>query len=117
MALTIEHRELAPDIVVVAIAGKIMLGRESQALETLVPELISQGYRNFIFDIGGVNQIDSTGIGRFIAAYNQIAPAGGNLLIVGAASYVREGFHVTRLDQVFQFYPDIEAARAALHRP
>ncbi len=114
MPLQIEHRELDPSSAIITLAGKIMLGRESVLLETLVPELIGRGCRNIIFDVTNVSQIDSTGIGRFIQAYNQITKAGGRLLIAGASGHVREGFHVTRLDTVFKFYPDLDAAGVAL---
>jgi anti-anti-sigma factor len=114
MALEVGHRELEPGTVIIAMSGKIMLGRESQQLETLIPELLAQGFRRFIFDMSGVAQIDSTGIGRFISAYNTITGAGGKMRIAGATRYVRDGFRVTRLDLVIQFSDDVEAARSAM---
>jgi anti-sigma B factor antagonist len=114
MPLEISHRETEGGIIVVTLAGKIMLGVESQQIETLVARLIGEGDRNFIFDMAGVNYIDSTGIGRFIACYNKVMQAGGSMALAGATGVVRDGFRVTRLDTVFQFFPDVESARQSL---
>ncbi len=111
---TIDHQEAEAGIVLIRLAGKMMLGTESQRVETLMPELIAQGHRRFIFDLSAVTHIDSTGIGRFIYALNVVMQAGGRMCLAGAAGYVREGFRVTRLDTVFQFAPDVEAARKYL---
>lgn len=99
---------------VIALAGRLMLGPEGQELENLVNQLVDQGYRRFIFDMANLTHIDSTGIGRCIASLNRIAQAGGKLNMAGAAGQVREGFRVTRLDRIFRFYEDVESARAAL---
>ncbi len=110
MLVDFEQRELPGEIVVIAIAGKLMLGPESQQLETIVDGLLDQGRRKFVFDLAGVTRMDSTGIGRFIYCYNKISAAGGKLALAGAKGYLREGFAVSRLDTVLRFYPDAEAA-------
>jgi anti-sigma B factor antagonist len=110
MSLQIEHRETAEGIVIVTIAGRLMLGTPSEQLETEVSELLAEGRRKFIFDLTGMTRIDSTGIGRFIYCYNKISEHAGELALAGAAGYVRDGFRVSRLDTVFRFYPDVDAA-------
>ena len=90
-----------------------MLGVESQRIETLTGELLAQGRRRLIFDLAGVTHIDSTGIGRFIAALNLAMRAGATLAIASATGQVRESFRVTRLDSIFKFYDDVETAHAA----
>jgi anti-sigma B factor antagonist len=112
--LRIEHREAAPGIEVVAIAGNLMLGPESQQIETLVSQLLAEGRRKFIFDMSGITRIDSTGIGRFIFSFNKISQAGGKLLLAGATGHVRDTFKVSRLDTVFKFYPDVDTASGNL---
>ena len=105
---------MAPGVTVITLAGKLMLGKESEQIETLVPSLLDQGHRNIIFDIAGVTRVDSTGIGRFIFSYNKIQQAGGRMAITGASPLLRDCFHATRLDQVFKFYEDVPGAMAAL---
>ena len=63
-----------------------------------------------IFNIADVTKIDSTGIGRFISSYNQVAAAGGEMRMAGAPRFVFQAFHVCRLDTVFRFYPTVDEA-------
>jgi anti-anti-sigma factor len=110
MALQLQHRNLQPSAALVTLSGKLLLGQESQELAALVPELIARGHKCLIFDLHGVTHIDSTGIGRFIDTYIQLSKVGGKMRLAGATGPVRDSFHVTRLDTVFSFYPDVEAA-------
>ena len=77
--LEIQTRTLTPEIAVVALHGKLMLGKESAELQTLVPGLLEAGARHLIFDLSGVTHIDSTGIGRFIDAYSRVGKGGGQI--------------------------------------
>ena len=112
--LEISHAEVEPGIVVITLAGKLMLGPEGQQIEELVPRLLGEGRRRFIFEIAGLTRVDSTGIGRFISSYNKIEGAGGRMGIAGATPHLRDCFHATQLDRVFRFYADVAAARTAL---
>jgi anti-sigma B factor antagonist len=114
MPLEIQQHETEAGIVIIAVAGRIMLGDESTRIETLVAELLKQGRRKLVFDLAGVTHIDSTGIGRFIASLNRVFQAGGKMHMAAATHTVRDSFHVTRLDTVFKFFPDVESACAAL---
>ncbi len=114
MSLQIEHSEVAPGVILIKLAGRIMLGTESQRIETLMAELIAQGHRNFVVDLSEVSHIDSTGIGRFISSFNQVRQVAGVLRMAGATGQVRSSFRVTRLDSVFPFYDDVETACADL---
>ena len=110
MDMRISHRETDSGVTVIEVTGRVMLGDASQRIETVLDELLAEGKRNFVFELSGVRYMDSTGIGRFIAALNKVMQAGGKLRMAGATGVVREGFRVTRLDTVFQFYPDVDSA-------
>jgi anti-anti-sigma factor len=114
MKLQVHHKIIQPGTVVITPVGRVTLGSDSEQVETLVSQLLSQGHRNFIFDMSEVSHIDSTGIGRFISSFNKVRQVGGKLRMAGATGQVRDGFRVTRLDTVFQFYPDVEAASEGL---
>jgi len=98
---------------VVPLSGKLMLGQGGGEIVAGVEDLLRQGKRTFIFDLGGVSAIDSTGIGHFIASFNKIMAAGGEMRMAGATGHVLEAFRVSLLDTVFPFFPSVDAARAA----
>ena len=110
MALEVEHQEIQNSTALITLNGKLLLGGEAQQLATLVPELIASGRKNLVFDLKGVTQIDSTGIGRFIDTYTRLSKIGGKMRLTGATGAVRDSFRITRLDTVFSFYPSVEAA-------
>jgi anti-sigma B factor antagonist len=109
-SMEISHHEAAPDTVVITIAGKVMMGPESEQITTLVSDLLREGKRVIIFNIADLTKIDSTGIGRFISSYNQVAAAGGEMRMAGAQRYIFQAFHICRLDTVFRFFPTVEEA-------
>jgi anti-sigma B factor antagonist len=111
--LAITHHEITPGTVVISLSGDLKLGAESEKVTDLVAELLQQGKRVIIFDVAGIDRIDSTGIGRFIASYNKIAAVKGEMRIVGTRTYLFRVFQVSALDKIFRFYPDIEEALKA----
>ena len=112
--MELDHKEIDNGVVVVAVAGRVMLGVESQQIETLTKDLLAKGHRKLVFDMSGITRIDSTGIGRFISALNHVMRAGGKMHMAAAGGPVREGFRVTRLDTVFRFFGTVEEAAAGL---
>ena len=112
--LEIDALELRPGVVVFCLSGKLMMGLESASLESQVNSRLDAGACHLVFDLSQLKQIDSTGIGRFISAYNRIMQVGGSLAMAAAMPVVRQAFRVTRLDTVFKFYDTRDQAIAAL---
>jgi anti-sigma B factor antagonist len=110
MALEIAQKEISPDTVAVILTGKLMMGPAGEEIPGMVDQFLKQGKRTIIFDLSGVTVIDSTGIGRFIASYNKILAAGGDMRMAGATGHLLHSFKVSLLDQVFPFYPTVEEA-------
>src|SRR4051794_17268129 len=110
MPLEISHKDLAPATVVVTLVGKLMLGADGEDIPSMVEGFLRRGRKTIVFDLSGLTVIDSTGIGRFIASYNKIAAAGGEMRMAGATGHLFQSFHVSLLDQVFPFFPSTEEA-------
>jgi anti-anti-sigma factor len=108
--MEISHNEIARDVVVIRPAGRVMMGSESEQITTLVSDLLKQSKRVIIFDLSGITAIDSTGIGRFIASYNQIAAEKGQMRMAAAPSLLTRVLHACGLDAVFRLYATVEDA-------
>jgi anti-sigma B factor antagonist len=113
MALEIKSNEIGPGVAAVEIAGRVMMGPESEKIVEAVEDLLKKGARTIIFDLAGITAIDSTGIGRFISSFNRIQAAGGEMRMAGAEGHVFEAFHVSLLDTVFPFYESVATAAKA----
>ncbi len=110
--LEIQNKQLAPDIVVLEIAGRITLGRESKQLEWAVETLVGEGRKKVIFDIAGVTNVDSTGIGIIVMSSGKLKQAGGELRVAGASPHVGEVMKTTNVDRIVGLHPTTAAAAA-----
>ncbi|MGA2718327.1 MAG: STAS domain-containing protein, partial [Candidatus Acidiferrales bacterium] len=67
MALQGTCREVG-DVAIVDFSGKITLGEGSAILRKMIRELVENGRRKILLDLGDVDYIDSSGIGEMVAA-------------------------------------------------
>jgi anti-anti-sigma factor len=110
VSLTFETTRIEPDIVIVRLLGCLVAGSEGHALGLLVTELVDQGEKKLIFDLCGVEKIDSVGAQFVIQCFFTMQQAQGALRLAGAAPNVNRLFNVTRLDTLLPFYRTVAAA-------
>ena len=108
--LEIERKRIEPDIVLVEIAGRIILGPECQQIEWLIANLLLENEKKIIFDISGVNYVDSTGVGIIILCFGRVMKAGGELRVAGAKGIVKELLKMVKADIIMPLYPTAAAA-------
>jgi anti-sigma B factor antagonist len=65
-----------------------------------------------VVDLSDVPYIDSAGIGCLVGAHVSRENAGRKLVLAGAGERLVSALQVTRVDQIFNFAPDIEQAKA-----
>ena len=106
----IEKKHIDPDIVLVEITGRIVLGRECQAVEWTVDELIRDNQKKVVFDLSGLDHVDSTGIGILVMCCGKMQAAGGELRVASLQPKVAELVRITKLNQMMVFYPTAAAA-------
>ena len=54
--------------------------------------------------MAGVSQIDNHGTGELVVAYATVILATGALKLSNLRGHLKERFHITRLDEVFEIY-------------
>jgi anti-sigma B factor antagonist len=91
--------------------GRITLGEETEALRSKVKQLIEEGRRRIILDLGEVTYIDSVGLSTLVASYTSVRKEGGDLKLLHLPKGVHQLLQITRLCTVFETYDDLEAAR------
>jgi anti-sigma B factor antagonist len=111
--MEIRHEQAGPETAIVILSGKLMLGSGTEQIVALVNELLAHGTRNVVFDLASVTALDSTGVGQFIASFNKIVSAGGEMRMAGATGHILQTFRVSRLDRMFPFFPSAEEAAKA----
>jgi DNA-binding winged helix-turn-helix (wHTH) protein len=71
------RRKRIEDVVLVEIVGKVVFGPECQQIEWLTAELLGEGEKKIIFDISGVQHLDSAGVGIVVMCSGKVKDAGG----------------------------------------
>ena len=117
LLLQIEKTVVEPDIALVAITGRVQLGRESQRLEWLIDELVATTQKKVVFDISQLDYLDSYGIGIFVTSCGKIEAAGGELRIACVQPKVEQLMRVTKLHRLMQFHPTVADAVRSFDEP
>ena len=108
MQLKITSRTL-DGILVIACSGRIVFGEESSLLRDTVKNAIQENKR-IVLNLGGVNYIDSGGLGTLVALYTTAHNAGGSIKLANLTQRVGDLLQVTKLLTVFQVYDSEEQA-------
>ena len=66
-----------------------------------------------VIDLSRATYIDSAGLAALILAMQNVEAYGGRFFLTGLHETMRSIFESSRLDQIFQIFPDVDAALAA----
>ena len=66
-----------------------------------------------IVDLSGVPYVDSAGLGVLVNSYVSHQKNGRRFVLAGVPDRVLSLLKMTRVDQLFEIFPDVEAARQA----
>lgn len=109
MALQITERE-SEGIVILELEGRITAGPEAGALREAVNALSAAGRRNLVLDFGGVDYVDSTGLGTMVVCATTLRRAGGNIRLVRVNRRNLELLVMTKLYGIFEVFNDEQDA-------
>ena len=65
-----------------------------------------------VIDLSRATFIDSSGLAALILAMQNIEAYGGKFFLAGLQETMRSILETSRLDQIFQIFPDVDAALA-----
>lgn len=108
--MPIEMKQTEQGTAVVAISGRLVLGKDEERLETLTGDLIKQGQKKFVYDISALDYADSSGIGTLVACLTHIKKAGGELRMAGANVRMMRLFQMTGVQSLIALYPSLAEA-------
>src|SRR5438046_3576716 len=96
---------------VLPLKGEIDL-HVSPTVTASLNEMIEKKPERLVVDLSDVSYIDSAGLAALIEAMQKVEGYGGKFMLAGLQETVRSIFEISRLDQVFQIFPDADAALA-----
>jgi anti-sigma B factor antagonist len=115
MALEITTRELDRIIVVDAV-GRLTLSDSRTRLRDLIHVFTSNGHKNFLLNLAGVDFIDSDGMGELVRSYSVVRQRGGEMKLVHLTKKVQDLLQITRVNTIFEIYSEEQVALQAFRR-
>jgi anti-sigma B factor antagonist len=101
------------DVVVLAAAGKLTIGQGDVLFREAVQAAVRDGRTKVLFDMGGVTQIDSAGVGELVANMVSLRNRGGRLALLSLSDRVGGVLKATQLAGIFEMYADESEALAS----
>lgn len=95
------------EIAVLEPRGSLIGGEETDELKSKAHDLLEQGNRKLVLDLGSVTYINSTGIGALVGIHTMYTKSQGKIKLCNMAKGVQNVFVITRLSSVF----DVEETR------
>jgi len=96
-------------ISVLDVAGRLT-SFEIAALQGAITRLLREGRKNIVLNLGGLDYLDSSGIGELARSYVSVVKRGGAMKVVGLSAKVEEVLKITQLFRVFPEFPSEEEA-------
>lgn len=101
--LEVKERQ-AGDVTILDLSGSVRMGEGAVSLRNAIRGLVEQGKKKILLNLGGVKNVDSSGIGELIANYATISRGGGQLKLLNLTDKIQNLLVITKLLTVFDSY-------------
>lgn len=109
MSVKISKRDVS-GITVVDLSGRLTLGDASAQLRETLRDLLTQGQKKIVLNLGQVGYIDSSGLGELVSGFTTVKNQGGQLKLANLTQKVNDLLTITKLYTVFEVHSDEQAA-------
>ncbi|MBM3319988.1 MAG: STAS domain-containing protein [Candidatus Eisenbacteria bacterium] len=107
--MNIKRRDIR-DVTVLELSGKLMGGEDAATFQNLVKQLLADGRKKILLNLGNLSWINSTGLGILISGYTSVKNGGGVLKLASVAERIESVLMITKLSTVFETYPTEDEA-------
>lgn len=108
--LQMNRKHVEPDIVVLEMKGRFSGNDECHDVERRVDDLLRENRRKVIFDLSGLEHMDSMGVGSLVMCSAKLRKSGGELRLAGAWGSVEQLLQLTRVNQILGAYLNVPSA-------
>lgn len=109
MSLKAANRQV-DGVTVVDLNGRIVLGEATTTLREVLQNLVGQGQKKILLNLGDVSYIDSSGLGALVSGYTTLTGQAGQLKLLNLTKKVHDLLQITKLLTVFEVYSDESTA-------
>ncbi len=98
------------DVAVLTLKGDILGEPDTSNIRDKIHSLVNDDVKHIVMDLGGVNFMNSSGLGALISSLTTMRNAGGDLRLARVGGKVQNLFVMTQLVKVFDTYETVERA-------
>jgi len=98
------------DVEAITLKGALVLGVAVNNLRQKIDNLAAHGGHQFVFNLTGVNRMDSSGIGLLVMILSSTKEAGGSLKLVNPSKQVAQTLKMCNLLALFEVYSEEQEA-------
>jgi len=98
------------DVLILEVKGKVMGGPDAAVFQEAIKSEIASGHKKYIFDLGGVDWMNSSGLGILIGGLTTIKNAEGELKMAKVTDKIKSLFMITKLVTIFDSHETVEDA-------
>ena len=106
------YHGIEKDVLVVSADGGLNLATSRQFVES-VEQLVDNGLRKILVDCEALTYISSFGVGVLLHLHHRLKKHGGDVKVCNVKGMIMKVLKLTRLDEIFDVYPDLERAMLA----
>jgi anti-sigma B factor antagonist len=110
MILDLSQRHVEPDITVFELRGRLALGNRLSEVEHSIRTELESGCRKLVLDLGGLDFIDSAGLGLLVMCAGLMDQTGGRMCVATGNPRIIELFEITHLERVVNLCADTASA-------
>ncbi len=93
-------------VTIIDLSGRITLGEGSVVLRDTIRDVVAQGNKKILLNLGDVTYIDSSGIGELVSSFTSVRNQGGELKLLNLTKKVHDLLQITKLYTVFDIKDD-----------
>jgi len=111
--MEIERSEV-DGVTVVAVRGVINYGESARRFSSYLEDLLTSDVPAVLVDMSGIDSVDSTGLGELVGYLQRFEKEGRRLALYRPHRRILSLLRLTRLDEIFSIFEDMDEAVAAL---
>ncbi|MCZ6485326.1 MAG: STAS domain-containing protein [Acidobacteria bacterium] len=103
--MTIDTRSVN-GVTILDVHGKVTIGEGTREVREKIRELLENGNKDILMNLGDVSYVDSAGIGELVSSYTTVTNQGGQFKLLHLTKKIRELLAITKLLTVFDSFDD-----------
>lgn len=95
---------------VIELKGNVIGGPDTEEFSKLLHNLIDEGKKNIVVDLGSVKFMNSSGLGMLISGFTTVKNGGGSLKLANTTEKINSLLVITKLITIFENFDSVDKA-------